>query len=238
MARRKRGQGGEVAKLATSLVQVRIGNTVFDSVYQPSCHTCTHPARMMIEERLVQGHSYRKIADFFSEKEIEVDEGRRELMPKIGYMSIRNHFISGHLPMEKAALRRLSERRAEQIGQSVVDGVDQLVDGYTLSEAVVARTYERLATGIIEPEVKDGLAAAKFLQEIEDRKLGGFDAEAWSQAMTRYFENARMLMPPAMWQQFTMALAADPILKALQKRLDPDPEDEDIIDAEVVRGDS
>lgn len=236
-ARRQARPGTEVAKTHPgSMVQVRIGNHTYDAVYVSSCHTCTHPARMLIEERIIQGHSYRGIAEFFSEREIEVEEGRKQLMPRIGYMSIRNHFVAGHMPLEAATLRRLSERRAQQLGVAIEEGVDKLVDQYTLAEAVVHRTYDRLVTGEIEPEVRDGLVAAKFLQDVEERQLGGFDSEAWSQAMTVYFETARALMPEGMWTQFTQALANDPILRAIEQRLNPaDPDDDNVLDAEVVQ---
>lgn len=213
----------------TSIVQVKIGNRTYDAAYVSTCHTCTHPARMHIEEKIIQNFSYAAIERAFSGVEYEVDPGRRELMPTLSYNSIRNHFLRGHMPLEASALRRLAERRAEQIGSLYEQAESQFVDQYVLAEAVVTRAYQRMVTGDIEPEVKDGLAAAKFMQDVSDRTQQGFDTEAWSQAMQVYFETAREFMPADRWNQFTAALAKDPILRGLTQKMSGD-----VIDAEII----
>ena len=213
------------------MVQVRIGSRVYDAVYQSNCHTCIHPARMLIEEKILQGYSFRSIADLYSEKTIDDEGGQSLWLPKIGHMSIYNHFHNGHMPLEAEALRKLSERRAKQIGSRYEEEAGKFVDHMVLAEAVVARAYDRLVLGEIEPEVKDGLAAAKFIAEVEANTNAGLDAEAWSDALTVYFETARMFMDDRTWQEFTIALARNPILRALERRLSPD---SDVIDAEPV----
>lgn len=213
------------------MVQVRIGNRIFDAVHEPSCHTCTHPARMFIEERIIQNWSYRRIAQTFSGVDFEIEPGRMEQMPHVGYHSIRNHFLRGHMPLQAATLRQLAERRAAQIGSTYEQAAGQFVDQVVLAEAVVTRAYERMASGEIEPEVRDGLQAAKFLQEVNDRTQAGLDAEAWSQAMQIYFETARQFMPDEMWAQFTQSLTANPILRALARRME---QSDDIIDGEIA----
>lgn len=216
----------------SSMVQVRIGNRIFDAVCERSCHTCTHPARMFIEERIIQNWSYRRIAQSFSGIDFEVEPGVMERMPTIGYSSIRNHFLRGHMPLQAATLRQLAERRANQIGSTYEQAAGQFVDQVVLAEAVVTRSYERLASGEIEPEVRDGLQAAKFLQDVNDRTQAGLDSEAWSQAMQIYFETARRFMPDEMWAQFTQTLTADPILRALARRME-NPEAE-VVDGEIA----
>lgn len=220
------------------MVQVQIGSRRYDAVKVQSCHTCTHPARMLIEEKLIQNYSYRVIAEMFSEKMMVLKEGDDPIwLPKVGYMSIGGHYTKGHMPLEAASMRRIADKRAQRISEHVMeDGDDPFVDQFVLAEAVVARTHQRLVKGEIEPEVRDGLAAAKFLQQIEDETENGVTAEAWAQAMTVYFETARRIMPIGMWQEFTHALTGNPILRAIERKLAP--KDPDAIDVEYdVTGD-
>lgn len=205
----------------SSMVQVRIGGRFYDAIYEPRCNTCTHPGRQLIEAAVLQNYSYRAIARNMSGKEIPGPDDVPTMMPEIGHASIRNHFVQGHMPMEAAALRRLAEKRAEEIGSKYEEAAEQFVDHHVLASAVVQKTYSRLVMGEIEPEVKDGIAAAKFLSDVERAAGGGggIDSEAWSEAMTIYFETARAIMPPDTWYQFTSALASNPILQAISERM-------------------
>jgi hypothetical protein len=214
-----------------SMVQVRVGNRIFDAIHEPRCNTCTHPARQLIEAEILKNNSYRAIARLYSGTLIEGAAGKPEQLPEITYASIRNHFTNGHMPVGPATLRRLAEERARDIGSKYEEAAEQFVDHHILATAVVHRTYERLVLGEIEPEVKDGIAAAKFLADVEASTPGGIDAEAWSQAMTVYFETAQQVMPPEMWDEFSGRLAVNPILKALVERSAPDP---DVIDGEFT----
>jgi hypothetical protein len=217
--------------LRRSMVQVKIGRKIFDAVYEPSCRTCTHPARMLIEEKLLQNYSYRAIAELYSEQHIPGENGEEITLPRLTHQSVANHFSKGHMPLEAATIRRLAEKRANDIGAAYDEQVDRFVDHMVLAEATVARVYERMVIGDIEPDVKDGLAAAKMLADVEEKTTGGLDAEAWSEAMMIYFETAREHMDPVAWHRFTTDLAANPILRALQNRMNPDP---NVIDSEPV----
>ena len=235
MGARKRRPTGEVAKVPArgSIVQIKVGTHTYDAVYVSSCHTCTHPARMHIEEMLLQNYAYRAIASKYSGRDIEF-EGAIEKMPSVSYNSIRSHYLQGHMPMESTTIRRLAERRARQIGSRYEEKAEQFVDHYLLAETVVHKAYTGLVGGSIDIDLKDGLAAAKFLQEIEASSNGGLDSEAWSAAMTVYFETAQQIMPPEMWVEFTEALGKNPILRALQRSMDPNSDQDEVLDAELV----
>lgn len=222
----------ELEPVRSSLIQVRVGNRTYDAVRVNTCHTCMHPARMEIEEAVVNNHSYRSIADRYSEVSYENSDGTTTVLPKIGFMSIRNHFKRGHMPIGQAALRRIGERRAQEIGSKYEEMSDQFVDHYTVAQAVLRKGYERLNTGDLEPDVKETLAAAKLLKEIEDGAQQTLDADAWSQAMTVYFETARQFMDDGTWTQFTQSLATNPILHALSRRVASDGSNDDVVDAE------
>lgn len=222
----------ELAHKNRSMVRVRIGNRTYDAVREPRCTTCTHPARHEIEELIVQGHAYRTVASQYSETEWTDADGSTVMLPKITFMNITHHFQQGHMPAQAEAMRRIVERRAEQIGVEQYERqINQIVDHHVFAEQVLVRTQERLVMGEIEPEVRDGMAAAKFLHEVEQANQGSLDAEAWSEAMQRYFEVAQQIMPPDMWSHFTRTLATDPILNAISKRLSPQ---DDAIEAEIV----
>lgn len=218
--------------LNRSLVRVQVGGRAYDAVREPNCRTCTHPARHEIENMIVQGFSYRAVAGQYSEVEWADADGSTTMLPRVTFTNIYEHFQRGHMPASAEAMRRIIERRAEQIGAAQYENqIEQIVDHHILAQQVVLKTQERLASGEIVPEVRDGLAAAKFLQDVETASTGSLDAEAWSEAMQRYFEVAQKIMPPEMWEHFTRALAVDPILLAISNRLSPK---DDAIDAEIV----
>lgn len=221
MTRKRPRNSATVSEFRQSMVQVRIGSRTYDAVYQTNCHTCTHPARMLIEEKILQNFSFRAIAEQYSEKMIEGEGGRPISLPRIGHMSIYNHFHNGHMPLEAATLRKMAERRARQIGHQYEEAVEQFVDHMVLAEATIARVYDRMVKGEIEPEVRDGLAAAKLMADVEAEHSAGLDSEAWSEAMSVYFETARHHMDEQTWARFTADLQVNPILRALERRLNP-----------------
>jgi hypothetical protein len=190
-----------------------------------------HPARMEIESLVLQGHSYRSVAAQYSEVEWTDGNGETVMLPKVTGNSVIAHFRNGHMPVPSAAQRMIIERRAEQIGAAQYEHqVEQIVDQYTFARQVLSKTQERLLAGEIQPEVRDGIAAAKLIHDMESGNEESLDAEAWGEAVQRYFELAQKFMPPDMWEHFTQALRTDPILKAISNRAS----NRDAIDAEIV----
>jgi hypothetical protein len=145
-------------------------------------------------------------------------------------MSIHRHFKARHLPVEVAALREIADERAREMSEAYSEETSRIVDGHTFARQVLHTTQQRLIAGEIEPEVRDGLAAAKLLQDMEVDGSGGIDGEIWSAAMTRYFELAQQIMPGDLWARFARALTVDPVLQSLQRRLDQTT----TVEAEVV----
>jgi hypothetical protein len=106
----------DVQEARSALIRVKIGNREYDAARVPQCDTCTHPARIEIEKRLLSGHSYREIARHYSETEYAVGSDTR-VFPKVGFMSIRNHFQQGHMPVEAAALRQILDERSAALSE-------------------------------------------------------------------------------------------------------------------------
>lgn len=225
------GGPGALQPPRSSLVRVRIGQREYDAVAHPQCQTCTHPLRAEIEEKILAGHSYRAIAELYSDKEHDDGSGIIVLLPSVSKDSLHNHYRAGHMPLAAANLRALTERRAAELGAVYEQANERFVDYHTAAHTVLVRGTERLLGGEISPDVKDTLTAAKLLADIDAAQETSVDAEAWSQAMTVYFETARQFMPEEMWQRFTSSLASNPILAAIQRRLEAPP---DAVDAEVV----
>lgn len=213
---------------AASVVRVKIGNKVVDARKVKSCLTCNHPARMAIEEMLIHGESYQAIIRRFSEVEYSVS-GRKQILPKIDYQVLRAHYKNGHMPLDAAVVRGLIEQRAAEIGSNYEEIGERFADKVLFARMVVAKGQQRLATGELQPDVKETLAAAKFLQDIEDATKGAEGTEVWAQAMEVYFTVAQQVMPIEMWTRFVALLDSNAILRGIAKRLNSD-----VLDAELV----
>jgi hypothetical protein len=222
----------EVAQVRGSLVKVNIGGRTYDAAKYPQCHTCTHPARVEIEQRLLAGHGYREVAAQYSGTEYTV-AGETRVFPEVAWSSIYTHFRKGHMPVEAAALRQIMDDRSRELSDHYDEETTKLVDGHSFARQVLQMTQQALLAGEIKPDVHDGLAAARLLKDMESELDNNIDAEVWSQAMTVYFETAQKIMPPEMWTQFVGMLEKNPVLASLRRRLESGPEDE-TIDAEVV----
>jgi outer membrane receptor for ferric coprogen and ferric-rhodotorulic acid len=187
---------------------------------------------MEIERQLLRGLSYRKIAVTYSEVEYET-QGGVLMLPKIGPVAVKNHYMKGHLPVDTAVHRQLVEDRAREVGSQYEEMATEFLDSYVAAKTVMRKGYDRIISGEITPDVKETLAAAKMVQDIEDGAKTNLDAEAWSQAMTVYFQTAQEIMPEEMWRKFTSRLSTNPILRSLAKKMAGEP-NEEILDAEVV----
>lgn len=216
----------------TSLVQVEIGGRRYDARYSRSCKCCTHPARMAIEQRLVEGSPYPQIAREFSEVEYRAG-GRDMLLPKISWGSIRDHYLHGHMPVNAAAVVELARQRAEELGKDYESMTARIVDQFLVARTVLTKGHEAIANGTLQPDVKDTLAAAKLLQDFEQASKLNVDAEAWTEAFEIYFTTARQIMSDEDWAKFARRLSINPILKTLAAKIANQGEQE-TLDAEVV----
>jgi hypothetical protein len=213
------GGRGLIAPIRNSLVQIRIGNQIYDAVREPRCKTCMHPARMDIETMIVENTAFTTIAERWSDVEYTSSSGGLVVLPTISASSIRNHYKAHHIPLQAAVQRQLAEKRMQEIGYQLEEVGGTFVDHVTFNQVVLQQAQQRLVRGEIRVEVKDGIAAAKFLADAEAATGSDINAEAWSQAMEVYFAAAQSIMNPAQWTQFVRSLRNNPILKALEARI-------------------
>lgn len=192
-----------------SMVMMRVGRHEYPARYVPECLTCTSPYRHQIESDVVAGRTYAAII-----RMLPAAEGSATPNPSVA--SIRNHFDGGHMPLQAEIRRRMIETRAKKVGKSIEDAAEVLVDQFTLAQAVVHRTFERLASGEIEPDLADGLAAAKFVHQVEAEMESSVDQEVWVTAMQHMLTAAERFMPHDQWQAFGAEVMASPVIRALR----------------------
>jgi hypothetical protein len=188
---------------------------------------------MQIEQMLVEGHPYSVIASTFSE--VRYNVGRQsKLLPRIDWTSIRTHYRNRHMPVDAKAVREIAEQRLKELGKHVEELEERHVDSYMTARLVLAKGFDKIARGEMDPTVRETLAAAKMLEEfdIAHQESDTGDAGAWQEAMTIYFSEAQQLMPPAMWEEFARRLNANAQLRALAARQEGD--GEEYVEAEVV----
>lgn len=191
---------------AQSVVTYKVGGREYPMKTSRQCKVCMSPHRFTIEEHLISGRVYRKIAEALPE---DADISSR---------NIESHYHNGHMPLEQAAVRQIVEERAQKVGKRIEDSNQSLIDGMTLAEVVVHKTFEQIAAGEIRPDLKDGLAAAKFLAEMGEYDEGGADMAAITEAFIVYHEEAEQTMSPEQFRDFGKRLAKNPVLKALASR--------------------
>ena len=192
------------------MVETRIGGRNYPMRSVPSCKTCQDPNRVNIENELIRGLSYAAIAQGL----LGTPEGR------LGHptaQQVSDHVKNGHIPVGVSSQRRLIERRAKEIGRSIDDAEDSLIDFVTVNQMIVQRGFERMQEGEITPEMTDVIAASKFLHQIEQSAGGGIDENTWRDALMAYMETTREFIPQERWAEYGAAMNANPILKAMAR---------------------
>jgi hypothetical protein len=205
-------------RVGRSLIAYRIAGREYPMTVVSQCKVCMSPHRFDIEKELVSGRTYKKIAE-------GLPDGA-----EISWRNVKDHFRNNHLPLEVSATREIVENQAEAMGKSIEDHNGTLVDGITMASLVVQKAFERLAHGQIAPDLKDGMAAAKFLADlgIYDGE-GGMDQQAIIEAFMQYHEAAQSVMSDEQFARFGAALERNPVLNALAAKYDGQ-----VVDGEVL----
>lgn len=205
-----------------SIVTYRVGGRSYPLKTNRNCKVCTSPHRFEIEEEIVAGRTYAKIVD-------HLPEGH-----DLTVGNVKNHYYNNHMPTEASMTRQIVERRAEQVGKRIEDAAESLVDGITLLETVVHKTFEGIAKGEIKPELLDGIRATRILAQLGMYDAAGLDQQAIMEAFMVYHEHAQENMTPEQFERFGEQLAENPVLKALASRYG----DDETVSGEVVHAES
>lgn len=193
-----------------SISSIRIGKHVYPVKSEPNCVVCQSPHRYTIERDLSHGHSYKSIRQSLA----------GETPPPPEEQSIGRHVARGHMTIQQTSQRLMIEQRAEEMGKSIEDGAESLLDAVSVNRAIVEAGFRRLADGELQPSMQDLLTALKLQVQIDAATpQGSIDNEVWMEAMMEYLKIAQRLMPSDMWAAFGAELATSPVMKAIQTRM-------------------
>ncbi len=214
-----------VRGLGRSVATYRFGGREYPMKTVARCLTCMSPFRFEIEEAIVAGRIYKRIADQIAGYGDEY---------AVSVRSIQDHYNNGHMPLELTNTRQIIEARARKVGKAVDESHEQLVDGITLMETVVLKAFEGIAKGTVEVDARAGLRAAKMLADLGEYDGSSVDQQSYVEAFMAYHETAEELMGPEAFAEFGRKLAQNPVLQALASRYDgDDPEEHDVVRGEV-----
>jgi hypothetical protein len=207
-----------------ALVMYRLGGKDYPLISEPTCKTCFSPYRFHIESEVLAAVPAAVVVRRLVAQDAEVD-----LTPR----NVLSH-IEAHMPAKEVAYLRIAQRRATERGRTIEEGTDNLVNGLALAEAVVKRTWDRIAQGEIKPTVQDGLRAAQILETFEGADTG-IDQDLFVEAFMVYFDAAESLMTTEQFAQFGRVLEANEVLSALVTRFEAQQEGR-VVSGEVESG--
>jgi hypothetical protein len=171
-----------------SLASVEIGSESFPYRTEPRCRVCSSPRRLEIERALATGRTYQKIAETFGEPE------------EINARGVLAHVKRGHVPINAPAVRAVAKARSDEVSEAIAPLIRGAAANLSFAHAVVDRVRIRLESGEIEPNVRDGLAAARLIAECETGS-GPLDTNEWQSEFMAVFEVVQAIMTPAQFEE-------------------------------------
>jgi hypothetical protein len=209
-----------------SMIMVEVNGQLYPMKRVTQCRTCMSPYRQEIEQLVIEGNSYRMIAESIKDR----PRAPQQRLPHPGLDSVHTHVMNNHMPIGPTTERALIERRSKEIGRDLMDHGESLVDYVTANEVIIQRGMNRLSSGELKPSMGDLLTAIRNQHAISQAVEGGVDAAAWQEALVAYMEVATQFVPAEFLGAYGEALSRHPVLRALaSKALNPG-----AIDGEVV----
>ena len=184
-----------------SLATATVGGRVYPVRTVAHCHTCVSASRREIERLVVQGLPYKAIL-----QRLPDDSGLSE-------DSIRRHVKAQHLPIHDEAVKRLREQDAVERGEIVAEAAQAEVNHLSFARGILGQVQRRLANGEIEPDLRDGLAAARHLAAFDAEV--GFETDAYFKAIRVIMDEAKTVMTASQWSSFSVRLTSNPALRQL-----------------------
>lgn len=195
-----------------SLVTVEVGGRLYPARTHYSCRVCQHPNRAEIEQEIVNGRSYRAIARWAQESLVEPSTGHPS------DHSVKSHVQGEHMPLNAIVQRALVERRSQEIGRSVEEGLENLVDYVSANQVIIQEGYRRLASGEIQPSMGDLLTAIRIQQGIDAELEQSVDVQVWQQALMEYMAITAQVLTEEQKQEFRRKVSQNVVLRSLQKQ--------------------
>lgn len=193
---------------------VRVGNRTYPAKRVRQCRTCRSKYRPVIEAAITSGLPYEEI----HRRTVAPYEDHSLLGPP-DFKQIQRHVANGHMPLPHTAQRRIIEKRAEELGQSIEIGEDVLVDNVTAIRSIIQMGFDRLQSGELEPSMRDLMQALQLQAQIDkEHGEGGLDEEVWRDALIAYMSIVRDVVSPDAMEEIKSRMANSPILKAIADR--------------------
>lgn len=197
-----------------SMIMVRVGGREYPAKRVRQCRTCRSKHRAVIEAAITSGLTYEEI----HRRTVEPYDDHSLLGPP-DFKQIQRHVANGHMPLPHTAQRRIIEKRAEELGQSIEIGEDVLVDNVTAIRSVIQMGFERLQSGELEPSMRDLMQALQLQAQIDkEHGDGGLDEEVWRDALIAYMSIVRDVVPQELMEEIKVKMASSPVLKAIAER--------------------
>lgn len=209
----------EIESAYSSIVNLKIGNREYPAVRNTRCGVCMHPARWVVESRILQNYSYPSTARWVSEQKQEQQvDGSMVDWPDLTVTQIKHHIDKGHCPMDNELTQELTRRRSEKLGFDMEKDYGQFIDHFVATKMVAGRAIERLVKGEIEPDIKDLMAANKLLAELEANKNATIDSEQYQELFMIYFKTVQSVVQPDQWHEILSKIASNPVVKRFQEK--------------------
>lgn len=139
-------------------IAVRSKDAAPPVIVEPRCHVCKSQYRDFIEQSLIKGHSYERIA-----KQIPPDDtGRR-----IDRRSISLHYKE-HMDLQRAAIREELEEEAKALQQNVEQGSAGAKTDRGILKVLVAKGFDDVLSGVSTVEPRDLIQIIKLLNELNN----------------------------------------------------------------------
>lgn len=179
---KKRWEQGDRAE-----IEVRERAAAPPVIIEARCHVCQSQYRDFIEESLVKGHSYERIA-----KQIPPDESGK----KVDRRSISNHFKE-HMDLQRTAIREELEEEARALQQNVEQGSLGAKTDRGILKVLVAKGFDDVLKGVSTVEPKDLIQIIKLLNELNSDAAStrAEENEIYLRTFVRAVEN---VCPPEM----------------------------------------
>lgn len=120
--------------------------------------------------------------------------------PEISYQTVMRHGRD-HLPAKAAAVREIVERRARAVQLDVEEGTANILTTAAYAEAMMTKAFQDMSEAEVSPS--DGLAAAKFLNQLMMAERGNVGLETAFAELGYLIEAVKESVPPQYWSAIT-----------------------------------
>jgi len=112
-------------------------------------------------------------------------------------------------------VQRASRQQEQELQAAREPLVQAKADHLSFAHAVLGRVAQRLDSGDVQPEIRDGIAAAKLIAAIEAAAGERNGIEDYVSAMVALIDTVREYVSDETFTNIGRALARDPIIRDL-----------------------